>query len=185
MRRDFTLQKRLILSLVVLLIAADVALGVYSWNLASAQSAQQELGIMMRNRDLLKKDIQRANEIRSHIPAIQKDCDAFEHSLFPETTGYSTVTAELSTLAAKSGLRLESRTFNPRVVKGRDNLTELFIDAQVIGDYRGVVRFLNELQRSGNFYAVEGLSARSAALAQGPRALQVSMHIKTYFRAAA
>jgi len=108
MRRDFTIQKRLILSLLVLLIGADVALGVYSWNLASTQSAQQELGIMMRNRDLLKKDIQRANEIRSHIPAIQKDCDVFEQSLFPETTGYSTVTAELSALAAKSGLRLDS-----------------------------------------------------------------------------
>jgi Tfp pilus assembly protein PilO len=185
MRHDFKLKKRLIVMLLVLLIVADVALGVYAWNLASAQSPQQDLALLTRNRELLKKDIQRANEIRGRIPAIQKDCDAFEHSLFPETTGYSTVTAELSTLAAKSGLRLESRTFNPRVVKGRDNLTELFIDAQVIGDYRGVVRFLNELQRSGNFYAVEGLSARSAAQAQGPRALQVSMHIKTYFRAVA
>jgi len=185
MRHDFKLKKRLIVMLLVLLIVADVSLGVYAWNLSSAQSPQQELALLTRNRELLKKDIQRANEIRGHIPAIQKDCDAFEHSLFPETTGYSTVTAELSTLAAKSGLRLESRTFNPRVVKGRDNLTELAIDAQVIGDYRGVVRFLNELQRSGNFYAVEGLSARSAAQAQGPRALQVSMHIKTYFRAAA
>ena len=38
---------------------------------------------MMRNRDLLKKDIQRAQEIRSRIPAIQKDCDAFEQLAFP------------------------------------------------------------------------------------------------------
>jgi hypothetical protein len=69
-------------------------------------------------------------------------------------------------------------------VKGRD-LTELTINAQVIGDYRGVVRFLNGLQRSTNFYAVEGLSARSSAQAQGVRApLQVTVHIKTYFRAA-
>jgi Tfp pilus assembly protein PilO len=185
MRRDFTIQKRLILSLLVLLIGADVALGVYSWNLASTQSAQQELGIMMRNRDLLKKDIQRANEIRSHIPAIQEDCDVFEQSLFPETTGYSTVTAELSALAAKSGLRLDSRSFIPKNVKGHD-LTELKIDAQVTGDYRGVVRFLNGLQRSDNFYAVEGLSARSATATQGSRrgALQVTVHLKTYFRAA-
>jgi Tfp pilus assembly protein PilO len=185
MKRDFTIQKRLILSLLVLLIGADVALGVYSWNLASTQSAQQELGIMMRNRDLLKKDIQRANEIRSHIPAIQKDCDLFEQSLFPETTGYSTVTAELSALAAKSGLRLDSRAFIPKNVKGHD-LTELKIDAQVTGDYRGVVRFLNGLQRSDNFYAVEGLSAHSATATQGSGrgALQVTVHLKTYFRAA-
>jgi hypothetical protein len=38
------------------------------------------------------------------------------------------------------------------------------------------------LQRSSNFYAVEGLSARSAAQARG--GLQVTVHLKTYFRAA-
>src|SRR5260370_34687706 len=150
MRENFTFKKRVILLLLALLIAADMALGAYTWNFASAQAEQQELALMMRNRDLLKKDIQRALEIRGHIPAIQKDCDAFEHSLFPESTGYSTVSAELGALAVKSGLRLGSRAFNPKAVKGRA-LTELTIDAQVLGDYRGVVRFLNELQRSKNF----------------------------------
>jgi Tfp pilus assembly protein PilO len=184
MRHDFKLKKRAIVLLLVLLIVADGALGFYSWNLASAQSAKQELALMTVNRDLLKKDIQRALEIRSHIPAIQKDCDAFEHSLFPESTGYSMVSAELGGLAAKAGLRLNSHAFKPQPVKGRA-LTELGIDTQLIGDYRGVVRFLNELQRSKNFYAVEGLSARSASQTQGVRrALQVTLHIKTYFRAA-
>jgi Tfp pilus assembly protein PilO len=184
MRRDFKIKKNVIVLLVVSLIAADVALGFYSWSLASAQSAKQELVLMTRNRDLLKKDIQRAQEIRGRIPVIQKDCDAFEHSLFPESTGYSAVSAELGALAAKSGLRLDSRSFNPKTVKGRD-LTELAINAQVTGDYHGVVRFLNGLQRSTNFYAVEGLSAHSSARLQGASgALQVTVHIKTYFRAA-
>ena len=184
MRRDFKVKKRLIVFLLVLLIAGDAALVLYTWKLASAQSPQQELALLTRNRDLLKKDIQRAEQIRQHIPAIQKDCDAFEHSLFPETTAYSTVSEELSSLAAKSGLRLDNRNFNPKAVKGHD-LTELRIDAQVTGDYRGVVRFLNGLQRSTNFYAVEGLSARSAGQAQVSKgALQVTVHIKTYFRAA-
>src|SRR5260370_30502856 len=135
MPHDFKLKKRHIVLLLVLLIAADVALGVYTWNLASAQSAQQELTLLTRNRELLKKDIQRANEIRSHIPAIQKDCDIFEHSLFPESTGYSTVTAELSTLATKSGMQLQNRTLYPKPVIGRENLTDLPIVAQVTGDY--------------------------------------------------
>jgi Tfp pilus assembly protein PilO len=184
MARDFKIKKRLIVVLLVLLVAADVALGVYSWNLASAQTAQQELLLLTRNRDLLKKDIQRAKEIRSHIPAIQKDCDAFEGSLFPQSTGYSTVSAELNSLAAKSGLRLDGNAFKPKNLKGSD-LTELVVDAQVTGDYRGVVRFLNGLQRSANYYAVEGLSARSGAQAHGSKgSLQVTVHIKTYFRAA-
>jgi type IV pilus assembly protein PilO len=184
MRSDFKVKKRAIVALLALLVIADVTLGVYTWNLESAQSTQQELLLLTRNRDLLKKDIQRAQEIRSHIPAIQKDCDAFEQSLFPETTGYSTVSAELGSLAAKSGLRLDDSAFKPKSVKGSD-LTELVIDAQVTGDYREVVRFLNELQRSNNYYAVEGLSAHSAGQARGAKgALQVTVHIKTYLRAA-
>jgi Tfp pilus assembly protein PilO len=184
MRRDFTIKRRLIVLLLVLLIAGDIALGVYSWNLASAQSAQQELAQLTRNRELLKKDIQRAQEIRSHIPAIQKDCDAFEDSLFTASSAYSTVGAELDSIAGNSGLRLDSRTFNAKRVKGRD-LTELDIAAQVTGNYSGVVRFLNALQRSKNFYAVQGLSAHSSNQAKGNRgALSVTVHIKTYYRAA-
>src|SRR5258707_14980136 len=131
MRHDFKIKGRVIVLLLVLLIAADVALGVYTWNLASEQTARQELALLMRNRDLLKKDIQRAQEIRGRIPSIQKDCDAFEQSLIPESAGYSTVSAELGALAAKSGLRLGSRSFNHKPVKGRD-LTELTINAQGI-----------------------------------------------------
>ena len=184
MGHDFKFKKRAIVLVLASLVGSDVGMGIYSWNLASAQSAKQELTLMTINRDLLKKDIQRALEIRSHIPAIQKDCDAFEHSLFPESTGYSTVSAELGELAAKAGLRLDSRAFKPKAVKGRA-LTELVIDAQVTGDYRGVVRFLNGLQRSSNFYAVEGLSAHSTPPTQGARgSLQVTVHIKTFFRAA-
>ncbi len=184
MRRDFRGKKRVILTLLALLIAADIALGAYTWKLASAGTAQQELVLLTRHRDLLKKDIRRAQEIRARIPDIQKDCDAFERSLFPESTVNSTVTAELSALAAKSNLRLDNRMFHRKEVKGH-NLTELEIDVQVTGDYRNVVRFLNGLQRSTNFYAVEGLSARSEAKENAARgALRVEIHIKTYVRAA-
>jgi hypothetical protein len=100
-------------------------------------------------------------------------------SLFPESNGYSMVSAELGALAAKSGLHLQSRNLSASLVKGR-NLTQLSIDAQVTGDYRGVVRFLNELQRSRNFYAVQSLSAHPSARGS----VQVGVHIKTYFRAA-
>jgi len=183
MRNDFKFKMRAILTAVAALIVADVALAAYSWNLASARSAQQNLDFLTLNRDLLKKDIDRAQSISLRIPSIQKDCDAFEASLFPETTGYSSVTAELSSLAAKSGLQLDSRAFRPREVKGR-GLTEVDVEALVTGSYAGVVRFLNGLQRSPNVYAVEGLSARSENQAQGARGqLRVSVHLKTYFRA--
>jgi Tfp pilus assembly protein PilO len=185
MRRDFKLEKRAILFGVALLVIADVALAVYGWKRASAPRSQQDLAVLMRNRELLRADVKRAQDIRQKIPAIQNDCDQFEQSLYPGTAGYSLVTAELGAIANKAGLQLESQSFRQNDVKGR-GLTEVIIEATVTGGYSGVVRFLNGLQRSSNVYAVESLAAKSEAQQPGARSggVRVTMHIKTYFRTA-
>jgi len=184
MGRDFKFRRRAILLGVILLVAADVALAAYSWNFASAPNPQQDLMIMTRNRDLLRADILRAQDIRSKIPAIQKDCDEFEKSLYPASTGYSGVSAELGAIGQKAGLHIESSNLREEGVKARQ-LTEVQIEMMVVGSYSGVVRFLNGLQRSNVVYAVEGLSARSETGQSGPTGqVRVTLHIKTYFRTA-
>lgn len=182
MRHDFTLERRAILLGVVLLVTADIALAVYGWRSSSARHPEQDLVILTRNRDLLRADIARAQDIRQRIPAIQKDCDQFEQSLYPANTGYSAVSAELGVIAAKAGLQLESRSFQQSEVKGRD-LEQVEIETVVTGSYSGVVRFLNGLQHSANVYAVESLQGKADEGQQGGRGeVRVSMHIKTYFR---
>ncbi len=184
MKHDFKLERRAILFAVVAFVAADIALAIYGWNLSSASRPQQDLVILTRNRDLLKADITRAQDIRLKIPKIQEDCDKFEESLFPASTGYSSVTAELGAIAQKSGLQLESQNFRQNEVKGR-NLEEVEVEAVVNGSYSGVVHFLNGLQRSNNVYAVEALEAKAETGTQNSRGeVRVSLHIKTYLRAA-
>ena len=180
MRHDFTVERRVILFGVVALVAADIALAGYGWN----RRFQQDLAMATRNRDLLRADISRAQDIRQRMPAIQKDCDEFEQSLQPASTGYSSVSAELSAIANKAGLQLENRSLHQKDVKGR-GLAEIDIDATVRGSYVGVVHFLNGLQRSSNVYAVQALTAKSETDQQGSRGdVRVTLHIKTYFRAA-
>lgn len=183
MQHEFKIQKGAILLVLAALIVADVALAAYSWNRASQQSAQQELAMLQRNVALLKADISRAKKIQQEIPAVQKDCDEFESSLFPAASGYSSVNAELSAIANKSGLRLENRSFQSSQLKGR-GLTEVQIEVSVSGNYRTIVNFLNGLQRSADMYAVEALSARSDSQSQAAGLLRVNIHIKTYFRTA-
>jgi Tfp pilus assembly protein PilO len=184
MRNDFKLEKQAIIVGVVLLVVADISLAVYGWKLAAAPRSQQDIVVLSTNRDLLRADIKRAQDIRLKIPAIQKDCDQFEQSLFPEATGYSSVSAELDAIANKSGLQLESRALRQKEVKGR-GLTEVDMDATVSGSYVGVVHFLNGLQRSSNVYTVESLTAKSESEQQGGRGtVRVTLHLKTYFRAA-
>jgi hypothetical protein len=184
MRRDFTRRRRAILGVVILLVLADVALAAYSWQLASTpHTPQQLLALEMRQHDLLRADIKRAQEIRDKMPAIQKDCDQFERSLFPATTGYSSVTAELGDTANKAGIHLADLTFKQTDIANR-GLKEVLMDATVSGDYKHVIQFLNGMQRSKNLYEVDGLSLASETSTQTPTGvIKVTLHLKTYFRA--
>jgi hypothetical protein len=57
------------------------------------------------------------------------------------------------------------------------------IEAIVAGDYNGVVRFVNQLQRSKNVYIVDALQLESDTSGQGPaNLLKISLHLRTYFR---
>jgi hypothetical protein len=181
MRHDYKLERRLIIIGLVLLVAADIALAVYGWNLSAGRQPQDELAVLTRNRDLLRADITRAQEIRKKIPAIQEDCDKFEESLYPATKGYSSVSAELDSIAGKAGLVIESSGFRQTEIKGRE-MQQVEIDTVVDGSYSQVVHFLNGLQRSQNVYAVEALDAKADGAQGANGKVHVQLHIKTYFR---
>ena len=183
MRRDFTARKRIIVASVILLALADVALAAYSWQLSAAPPQQRTQ--KPTPQDLLRADIRRAQAIRDNIPAIQKDCDRFEQSLFPASSGYSAVRSELGAIARKSGNRLADLSFKPTDITSR-GMTEVVIDATVDGDYKSVIGFLNSLQRSNNHYVVDSLTLASDTSNQAPaNVLKVALHLKTYFRTAA
>lgn len=183
MRRDFTLRKRVILGGVTLLVIADISLAAYSWQLSSAPQALPQAQMMQH--DLLKADIKRAQEIRNDIPKTQKDCDRFEQSLFPASSGYSAVRAELGSIARKSGSRLENIAFKQTDIANR-GITEVAIDATVNGDYKSVIGFLNGLQRSPSLYPVDSLTlAKETSNQSSANVIKVALHLKTYFRTAA
>jgi Tfp pilus assembly protein PilO len=182
MRRDFALRKRLILGSVILLVLADAALAVYSWDLASAiRKPEQEYAAKTKHLELLKQSIDNAQKIRENIPAIQKDCDKFEHSLAPARSGYSTVSFELDAIAKKAGIRLTDLSYKPTAIPDR-GLAEVSIDATVNGDYKNVIQFLNGVQRSASLYEVDSLTLANENANQGPANLiRVALHLKTYF----
>jgi Tfp pilus assembly protein PilO len=186
MRRDFTLRKRIILAFVTLLVFADVALAAYSWQLSSApQAPQQLLDLEKKQNSLLKAYIERAQKIRDNVPVDKKECDQFEQSLFPASSGYSAVRSELGALAGKSGIQLEDLAFKRTEIANR-GITEVAVDATVDGNYKSVIVFLNALQRSPNLYAVESLTLASDTSHQAiTNVIKVALHLKTYFRTGA
>jgi Tfp pilus assembly protein PilO len=186
MPRDFTLQKHAILVVLGLLLAADVGLAGYSWQLASSpHTPQAEFDAQNLRLKLLKGDIKSAEYIKDNMPATRKDCEKFEQSLPLASTGYSLIAGDLDEIAKKSGLHIDGLAYGQKEVKGRD-MTEVTIEATVNGDYGSVVRFVNGLQRSQKFYIVDSLALASDSQNHAPTgSIRLGLHLRTYFRDAA
>jgi len=186
MSRDFKLQKRLIVAALALLIAADVALAAYTWQSGSTpRNEKQDLADQTRQLKVLQADVERAKGIQNRMPAIQADCDRFEHTLFSASTGYSSATADLDAIAKKAGAQIQDLSFKQQEISAR-GLTNVEITATVSGNYSSVVHFVNGLQRSDNLYILEGLTLGGENQNPGANAqIKVTLHLETYFRTAA
>lgn len=179
-------QKNRILAMLAILIAADVFLIAYSIVMASpARSPQHDLAAQRAQLKLLKADVTRALAIQKDMPKTKADCARFEDSLLSASAGYSAVSAELTQIGQHSGLQIASLGFQPKELPRR-NMAEIVVDMTVNGDYKSVVRFLNGLQRSDNYYVIDGLSlATEQAVSGTPGHLRVALHLRSYFKNAA
>ena len=179
MKIDFLLKKNLFLGAIAVLVVADGLLGFYAMRL-SGESPQQELAADKNEMKLLRADVNRALAIQKNMPVIKADCERFETSLLRGSSGYSAVSDELAEIAKSSGVQVSSLGFNSKDIPGK-NLLEIGLEATVSGDYKGVVRFLNGLQQSKNYYIVDGLTLASGGGGDAPGALRVALHLRSYF----
>lgn len=183
--RDFTVQKRLILGALALLLLADGALAYYGMKLAVPRDTrEQALATQNRELALVKADIERAKKIQRTMPEILKRFDDFEGTLLPASKGYSVLSQEMDEYAKESHVLVDDVKFHEKEVAGR-SLSEVVIESTVDGDYNGIVVFLNHLQRSKNVYIIDGLAVETQNQTQAPQgSLRVSLHLRTYFRKA-
>lgn len=184
MRVEFRVKKTVTLVVLAILFTADVVLAFYATKWAT-QGPQSELAGQKAQAKLLRADIRRAREIQQSIPQTKADCERFEESLLSSSVGYSAVTAELTEIAKNSGLQAPALGFHSKELPDR-GVVEIELDVTVSSDYKGVVRFVNGLQRSKNHYIIDGLTLASeptARVTSGP--LRVALHLKSYFKNAA
>jgi hypothetical protein len=180
MSQDFTFKKRLIIGGVSLLLLADIALGVYRWHLANRPNTPaQRLAEEKWKLKLQDADIKAAEKTATDFPKILSDCDKFEQDLPSSSTVSSTISAELSGISNKAGVQLTGITFRDRESPNH-NIVEREMEANVSGQYEGVVKFLNGLQRSSNFYVVDSLELGTETNA--PNQLRVGLRMRSFFR---
>lgn len=177
---NWTTWKKAIGAALALLLLADLALIFFLWRASKQgpEALRADRDRLTLQAKLLRADVQRGEKIRVSLPQAGNDCDSFYNQSFLDArTGYSQIEADLDSIAAKAGVKTPGYSFKQKEIKDR-GVTEISISTSVDADYPAVIEFINGLERSKNFYLVDGLHL-SSANAGGIR-LDIELH--TYFR---
>jgi Tfp pilus assembly protein PilO len=179
MTRNLKVRKSWIRWALTLVLALDAVLLMVNWRTAAAPHApQNELVRLQTQHKLLDADVRRAQKIRELLPAVQKQSDEFFRQQLRETSsGYSSIEADLGAIARDAGLHTGAITFRQKEVANR-SVTEIEVVAVVEGDYPSLVKFINGLERSQNFYVLDSLSLASST----GGSLRLNLQLRTYFR---
>lgn len=163
-----------------LLLAADVAAGIFLWRMSLQKPAEMrsQLKTLELRAKLGEADVARGTKIRSSLPQVEKDCGKFYQTAFlDEASGYSSVDADLSSIADKAGLRISDTIFKEKDVKTH-GVKEVSIATTVEGNYPAIIQFISGLERSKNFYLLNDLQLNSAKAG----AIRLQLNLRTFFR---
>lgn len=162
-------------------LVLDVLLLYANWRAQGAGPRQQvaQRDRLREEEKLFGADMRRVAAIRDRLSDVQHEAGRFYADEFlSAASGYSTVTADLGKISTSAGLRASNLAFKERPLDSR-GVTEITVSATVEGEYVNLVRFINGLERSENFYLLESLSLASSTGGN----IKLNLQLRTYFRA--
>lgn len=174
------LWKRKVVAAVGLLCLLDLGLVAFRWHLEKTPETQlrAQEKILERAAKLLDDDVQSAAAIRQHMAGVGQQAERFyREELLPASTGYSSIEADLSQIAGKAGARTSNTLFKQKDLKER-GVTQVDITTEVQGDYTQLLRLIDGLERSRNFYMLNHLALGSSTTG----GVKLNLELTTYFR---
>jgi len=172
--------KKGIAAALLLLVAADLILVFFVWQIGRQGPLQMRLqrARLTEQAALLRADVARGQRIRAELPEAGRQCDRFyDQAFFDSTTGYSQIETDLGDISKDAGVQTSGLKFDQKEVRGR-GVTEIQVSTKVTSDYPSLIRFINGLERSKDFYLLDGLTLH--ATNGGQVDLEIKLH--TYFR---
>lgn len=164
-----------------ILLVADAGLAVERWRMNVAASEQQlQLRAVRLRAEVaaLRSNLARARKVEQGIPEIATECDRFyDQQLLGPSQGYAALVADLGDIAQKAGLQTSGVRFSQKS-EGKHGVTEVDATAVIQGNYDSLIRFINGLERSKNFYVLESLQLASSTKGQ----VKLNIRLHTYFR---
>ncbi len=162
------------------LLGLDAILLLTLWTTASADPKAQRArrDRLAIEHSLLKTDVERGRDIQDRLPRVEQECNRFvRERLLAYDGGYSTMVDDLGKIARDAGLKIGTVTFKESALEKR-GVVQVKVSASVEGEYASLVRFVNGLERSENFYLLDGLSLASSD--QG--VIRLNLELRSYLR---
>jgi type IV pilus assembly protein PilO len=159
-----------------ILAIATIVLGVrvgLDWRAISAGNRDEVAG---KQAELRALTIQTAplRGLGAKVDDSRKQIDAFYAKRIPPS--YSAILEAIGQLKAKAPVVLSRAGYTQAV--GSGDLTEIRIDAGLSGDYAGIMRFVNGLERSQTFFVIRAM----ALTGQQSGTVNLRLQVSTWLR---
>jgi len=102
----------------------------------------------------------------------------FAQARLPAT--YSAVLAELGKLQKDTGVRQTHLTYTPVLKESGSGLTEIRMEASLLGEYGALMHFINQMERDKLFFVIRGVTLTGQGQQNG--AVNLRLRADTYLR---
>jgi type IV pilus assembly protein PilO len=162
------------------MVAADLvaAAVLFSPLVGSASSRQIEMSQLAAELKKKTREVEPLRGVDKKIVLAKGQINQFYKDRFAARD--SDLTAELGKLASESGVRILQAKYKQDDPTGA-GIVPVEIEGNFSGDYLQLVRFINALERSKQFFTVDSVAL--AGESSGPVKLEVKMH--SYLRSGA
>ncbi len=140
----------------VAFLILDLVLGIrlaLAWHVAQGRPEEQ-LDAQRAENKTLNLENAPLRGLDTKIVKSRKAIDEFYAKRIPPN--YSAFTAELGDLAVKNHVRLSTVSYTP--APAISSLTEVRMDASLIGDYSSIMQFINGIERDKIFFVIDTLT---------------------------
>jgi type IV pilus assembly protein PilO len=160
--------------LAVLNIALLVRLGLAVRDLGSSRQEQFQQAQLQLTQ--VRVQTARLDGLPEKVDQSRKDADKFYTQRIPPN--YSSILAELGALASKNNVRLTRAGYTQ--TPALEGLAELRIDANLAGEYSGVMHFINGLERDKTLFVISAVTLTG----QQGGTVNLRLRLTTYLHAA-
>ena len=172
-------RRKLQIAIAAMVVADLIAVGVlFSPLVGSAESRRVSMNELTAELQQKTRDVEPLKGIGKKIVLAKGQIGQFYQDRFAARD--SELAAELGKLASENGVRIMSAKYKQEDPTGA-GIVPTEIEGNFSGDYLQLVRFINALERSKQFFTVDSISL--AGESTGPVKLEVKMH--SYLRSGA